>query len=90
MRVDNDLKERIKVFFSFAFESYKLAMGCFLSVFVSHNCDYTEKECSVSESFQPSSMLNIATISVNGLTFATIIALYAVEIAREKLFLSNA
>ena len=84
MKIDNDVKERLKVLASFALESYKICMGCFLSVFVTHNCEGEENECSVTDSFRPTSLFSTVTIVVNGITFAAIVALYTVELAREN------
>ena len=84
MKIDNDVKERLKVLASFALESYKICMGCFLSVFVTHNCEGGRDECSVTDSFHPTSIFSTATIVVNAVTFAAIVALYAVELAREN------
>lgn len=84
MKIDNDVKERLKVLASFALESYKICMGCFLSVFVTHNCEGEENECSVTDSFRPTSLFSTVTIVVNGVTFAAIVALYTVELAREN------
>ena len=84
MKLDNDFKERLRVAASFLLESYKICMGCFLSVFVSHNCEDSENECSIAESFAPTSMMNTVTFSVNAITFAAIVSLYTVELMREN------
>ena len=85
MRLDNDFKERVKVVGSFLLESYKICMGCFLSVFVSHNCDNTEEqECSVLQSFSPTSAMGVVTFTTNALTFGAIVSLYIVELMREN------
>lgn len=84
MKLDNDLKERLRVVGSFLLESYKICMGCFLSVFVSHNCEDSENECSIMESFAPTTVMNTVTFSVNAITFAAIVSLYTVELMREN------
>ena len=51
MKLDRDTKERLKVCFSFLLESYKICMGCFLSVFVAHSCG-EQQSCTILESFR--------------------------------------
>ena len=81
MKLDRDTKERLRVAFSFCLESYKIMMGCFLSVFVTHTCEEgQDKECSILDSFRTPS----ATIAINGTTFAAICLLYAIELMREN------
>ena len=78
MKFDRDTKERLKVCFSFLLESYKICMGCFLSVFVAHSCG--DKPCTILESFQSPS----TAIALNSVTFASICLLYAIELMREN------
>ena len=86
MKLDRDTKERLRVAFSFCLESYKIMMGCFLSVFVTHTCEEgQDKECSILDSFRTPS----ATIAINGTTFAAICLLYAIELMRENWCASN-
>lgn len=79
MKLDRDTKERLKVCFSFLLESYKICMGCFLSVFVAHSCG-EQQSCTILESFRQPSV----AIALNGATFASICLLYTIELMREN------
>jgi hypothetical protein len=82
MKISNDTKERIRVFFLLCLEIYKIICGCFLSLFVPHNCPGEETEC-VAVSASPTTF-STATIWVNGVTFFSIFVLYVTEISREN------
>ena len=82
MKLSGDTKERIRVFFLFMLEVYKIAMGTFLTLFVPHNCAETDEEC-IAVSNTPTT-LSTVTIWTNGVTFSSIVVLYAIELAREN------
>ncbi len=84
MKIDNDLKERLMVLGCFCLELYRVCMGCFLSVFVSHNCENSDRECGIVESFNPATSSGRVTFTANAVTFAFICTLYAVELLREN------
>ena len=84
MRVSRDTSERLRVFFAFMLEIYKVATGTLLSVFVAHNCPGTEEECSVLNSFHPTQPLSSATLILNGTTLVFVVSLYVVELGREN------
>lgn len=84
MKFDNDSKERARVLLSFLLEAYKICMGCFLTVFVAHNCPESGEECSVTASFRPQTHAGMVAIVVNGATFGAICTLYGVELLREN------
>ena len=82
MKLSGDTKERIRVFFLFLLEVYKIAMGTFLTLFVPHNCSETDEEC-IAVSNTPTT-LSTVTIWTNGVTFSSIVFLYMIELAREN------
>ena len=84
MKFDNDSKERARVFLSFLLEAYKICMGCFLTVFVAHNCPSLGGG-SVMASFRPQTHAGMIAIVVNGATFGAICTLYGVELLRREL-----
>jgi len=78
MKVDQDLKERVKTGGLFLLESYKIIMGTFLTVFVPHTC---VEECStVSLITRPH---NVA-LGLNYGAFLSVLLLYCVELRREN------
>ena len=78
MKIDNDCKERLRVFFAFGLEVYKIAMGTFLSLFVPKAC---EDDCPTSTT---PTLLGAASFWTNAATFFSIIVLYTVELRREN------
>lgn len=78
MKIDNDAKERLRVFFAFGLEVYKIAMGTFLSLFVPKAC---EDDCPTSTT---PSLLGGASFWTNAATFCCIVMLYTVELRREN------
>ena len=82
MKINNDTKERLRVFFLFMLEIYKIMMGTFLTVFVPHNCSQTDEEC-IAATNTPTT-LSTVTIWTNGVTFVSISVLYVCELMREN------
>ncbi len=91
-KINPDTKERIRVFFLFALEAYKISMGTMLAIFVPHTCDELSEgndECSILDSFVPTTTYGMVTLSVNGLTMLAICMLYTVELMRENFFIER-
>jgi hypothetical protein len=87
MKIDNDSKQRCRVFFVFLLEAYKVLMGTFLTVFVPHSCGEGDEDCSVVDSFRPQTGYEVLTIVANGVTFLAICGLYLIEMRREHFFI---
>ena len=86
MKVDPDTHQRVRVFFLFLLEAYKVAMGSFLCIFVPHGCN-NEKDCSILDTLRPQDGYETVTLTANGVTFAAICLLYVIELRRENFFI---
>ncbi len=84
MKVDQDLKERVKTGGLFLLESYKIIMGTFLTVFVPHTC---VEECStLSLITRPH---DVVALGLNYGAFLSVLLLYGVELRREHFCISH-
>ena len=82
MKVDNDTKERMKVFFIFLLQSYKVAMGSMLTLFVPQVCD--NKVCSLTDNLMKSGDLHRASLGINFLSLLSFLVCYYIELQREN------
>ena len=95
MKVNNDLKERLKVGALFLFQSYKVIMGSLLILFVPQKCEdsvdgsgsYNSESaiCSVSDNLHKTDdMFHNITLGFNFLCVALFFIMYFVELRREN------
>lgn len=86
MKVNNDLKERIKVGALFIFQSYKVIMGSLLTLFVPQECPESETNiCSLHDNINKydDTFHNVA-LGFNILCVALFFGTYYVELKREN------
>ena len=86
MKVNNDLKERIKIGALFIFQSYKVIMGSLLTLFVPQECPESETNiCSLQDNISKSddTFHNVA-LGFNVLCVALFFGTYYVELKREN------
>ena len=97
MKVDQDLKERLKIGALWVFQSYKVIMGSLLILFVPQKCEelveysgstdgeYETKICSVSDNFHKTDdMFHNITLGFNFLCVGLFLITYVVELRREN------
>jgi len=82
MKIDVDIKERLKITFLFFLQSYKVIMGSLLVVFVPQECN--DHVCSVYENFTNSSTFHNVCLSFNYLSALLFLICYIVELKREN------
>ena len=96
MKVDQDLKERLKIGALWVFQSYKVIMGSLLILFVPQKCEelveysgstdgeYETKICSVSDNLHKTDdMFHNITLGFNFLCVGLFLITYVVELRRE-------
>ena len=81
MKIDVDIKERLKITFLFFLQSYKVIMGSLLVVFVPQECN--DHVCSVYENFTNSSTFHNVCLSFNYLSALLFLICYIVELKRD-------
>jgi len=97
MKVDQDLKERLKIGALWVFQSYKVIMGSLLILFVPQKCEelvdnsgstdgeYETKICSVSDNLHKTDdMFHNITLGFNFLCVGLFLITYVVELRREN------
>ena len=82
MKVDVDTKERINVMFIFILQSYKVAMGSMLTLFVPQLCG--DKVCGVTDNLYKEGTLHRAALSFNFISAFTFFVCYIIELKREN------
>ena len=82
MKVDVDTKERMNVIFIFILQSYKVAMGSMLTLFVPQLCG--EKVCGVTDNLYKEGTLHRAALSFNFISAFTFFLCYIIELKREN------
>lgn len=96
MKVDQDLKERLKIGALWVFQSYKVIMGSLLILFVPQKCEelveysgstdgeYQDVICSVSDNLNKTDdMFHNITLGFNFLCVGLFLITYVVELRRE-------
>ena len=104
MRVNNDLKERLKIGALFLFQSYKVIMGSLLILFVPQKCEELNENsgssfiietpesviCSVSDNLHKTDdMFHNITLGFNFLCVFLFFIMYFVELRRENWCVKN-
>ena len=96
MKVNNDLKERLKIGALFMFQSYKVIMGSLLILFVPQKCEelldnsgssdnYDSAICSVSDNLnKKDDLFHDITLGFNFLCVFLFFIMYFVELRREN------
>ena len=82
MKVDNDTKERLKVLLIFLLQSYKVAMGSMLTLFVPQICD--GGVCSLTDNLTKEGDLHRASLGINFLSMSSFMVCYYIELQREN------
>ena len=102
MRVDQDLKERLKIGALWLFQSYKVIMGSLLLLFVPQKCEelieysgssdgeYESAICSVSDNLnKKDDLFHDITLGFNFLCVGLFLITYIVELRRENWCVKN-
>ena len=102
MRVDQDLKERLKIGALWLFQSYKVIMGSLLLLFVPQKCEelveysgssdgeYESAICSVSDNLnKKDDLFHDITLGFNFLCVGLFFIMYFVELRRENWCVKN-
>ena len=82
MKIDVDIKERLKITFLFFLQSYKVIMGSLLVVFVPQECN--DHVCSVYENFTNKNTFHNVCLSFNYLSVLLFLICYVIELKREN------
>ena len=82
MKLDVDTKERIKVLLIFLLQSYKVAMGSMLVLFVPQLCD--DGVCSITDNLNKEDALHRSALVMNFISTASFTACYLIELKREN------
>lgn len=82
MKIDVDLKERLKIVFLFFLQSYKVLMGCLLVVFVPQECD--THVCTISDNLYNQNTFHLVCLSFNYISIILFLICYIIELKREN------
>jgi len=82
MKLDVDLKERIKIFFLFMLQAYKVLMGSMLILFVPQKCD--DHVCTFYDNVSDTQPFHLICFTFNSLSAVSFIACYLLELKREN------
>jgi len=83
---DNNI-EKIKIFFRFLFEIYKILTSCLLIIFVPQKCENGERMCSFSENFKRLDPYNTFVLYFNISTSIVFFIYYIIELYRERIYI---
>lgn len=86
MKIDNDIKERIKVSGIFILQFYKIVTGCLLSLFIPQACGNENdiRICSLTENLKNNTLYHQIAMCWNFLTLIIFMSMYIVELKREN------
>ena len=82
MKIDVDTKERFKVALIFLLQSYKVAMGSMLLLFVPQKCD--DSVCSLIDNLTKTEAMHVSTLFFNFLSLFAFSLCYTCELNREN------
>jgi hypothetical protein len=82
MKIDVDTKERLKIILIFLLQSYKVAMGSMLILFVPQTCG--NGVCSLSDNLTKNDGLHVTTLSLNFISLIAFTLCYHSELQREN------
>ena len=83
MKMDVDTKERLKIIMIFLLQSYKVAMGSMLVLFVPQECD-NNSVCSLTDNLTKTDALHVTTLFFNFVSLVSFILCYNSELKREN------
>ena len=81
--MDVDTKERLKIIMIFLLQSYKVAMGSMLVLFVPQECD-NNSVCSLTDNLTKTDALHVTTLFFNFVSLVSFILCYNSELKREN------
>ena len=82
MKLDVDTKERMKVLFIFLLQSYKVAMGSMLTLFVPQLCG--DQVCGLTDNLVKEGDLHRVSLSINFISLVSFLVCYYIELQREN------
>ena len=82
MKIDVDTKERLKIILIFLLQSYKVAMGSMLTLFVPQMCG--NNVCSLTDNLAKNDGLHVTTLSLNFISLIAFTLCYHSELQREN------
>ena len=82
MKIDVDTKERLKVALIFMLQSYKVAMGSMLLLFVPQKCG--NNVCSLTDNLTKTEAMHVSTLFFNFLSLLAFTLCYTAELHREN------
>ncbi len=82
MKIDVDTKERLKIILIFLLQSYKVAMGSMLILFVPQTCG--NNVCSLTDNLTKNDGLHVTTLSLNFISLLAFTLCYHSELQREN------
>ena len=82
MKIDVDTKERLKIILIFLLQSYKVAMGSMLVLFVPQKCG--NSVCSLNDNLTKSDGLHLTTLVFNFISLLAFTLCYHSELQREN------
>ena len=83
MKMDVDTKERLKIIMIFLLQSYKVAMGSMLVLFVPQECG-NNSVCSLTDNLTKTDGLHVTTLFFNFVSLISLILCYNSELQREN------
>ncbi len=83
MKMDVDTKERLKIIMIFLLQSYKVAMGSMLVLFVPQECG-NNSVCSLTDNLTKTDGLHVTTLFFNFVSLISFILCYNSELKREN------
>ena len=88
MKINIDTKARLQIIFSFLLQSYKVAMGSLLLLFVPRSCA-DNKLCTFRDNLDNRDYMNFPALCFNFITVFAFLITYIVELKRENWFVTN-
>ena len=83
MKMDVDTKERLKIIMIFLLQSYKVAMGSMLVLFVPQECG-NNSVCSLTDNLTKTDALHVTTLFFNFVSLVSFVLCYNSELKREN------
>jgi len=83
MKMDVDTKERLKIIMIFLLQSYKVAMGSMLVLFVPQECG-NNSVCSLTDNLTKTDTLHVTTLFFNFVSLVSFVLCYNSELKREN------
>jgi hypothetical protein len=92
MKIDVDLKERVKIVCLFFLQFYKVIMGTMLSLFVSQKCiddSNITQICTLEDNIKTDDIYHRSVLIFNGFTLFLFLVIYYYELRRENWCVEN-